>query len=242
MNRPPLQLLHPSHVVPLFTALFTLSAVTSMAQDNRSAYRALFVASKEAASARLVGISGELGTPQPPAWRFLYADPSARGGVKELVVKAGSLESVRTPLRGFENISSRPAIDLTKLSVDSDQAFRITNAEAVQARIAFHSMDYSLEQDAAGSPVWTLTLRDTSATPIGTTRISASSGEVLSPIRLPTAASPSPTPIGGLIGDVRDLGVAVARKTSNVVLRSVGTVQEVLTGRRTIGPSSEDTD
>lgn len=225
--------------------LFALTCPASFlgAQDQRSAFRSLFIASKEAPGARLVEISGEQGAPQPAAWRFLYADPSARGGVREIVVKGGALESVRTPLKGFTDISTLEAIPLDSLGVDSNQAFQTANAEATNARLAFHWLDYSLRTTPSGSAAWRISLRDNANLPVGELSISAATGEIISPLRrLDAQTTATPAPVGGLVGDVRDLGTGIAKKTSNVVLRTVGTVQEVLTGRRTIGPTDSDSD
>lgn len=204
-----------------------------------TAFRALFVAGKSFPGGSLVRISGERGATQPQAWIFLYLDPSARGGVREVVVAGGSVESVRTPLRGYTEITGSEPVSPDRLHVDSDRAFAIANAEAVKARLPFHWADYSLRAGSGGSPVWTLRLTNRMGIPVARLEICAESGAVLGSLLRELspeeAAERRSEPVGGLIGDVLDLGSRVGRTVSDTTLDVVGASQEYLTGERTIG-------
>jgi len=213
--------------------------LTASAQVPATAFRAFFIAGKSFPGGSLVRVSGERGATQPQAWIFLYLDPSARGGVREVVVVGGSVESVRTPLRGYTEISGYDPLSPDRLKVDSDRAFAIANAEAVKARLPFHWAGYSLRAGTGGSPVWTLRLTDRMGIPVARLEICAESGAVLgSLLREPSpgeaVVKPS-EPVGGLIGDALDLGARVGRTVSDTTLGIVGAGQEYLTGERTIG-------
>lgn len=225
----------------VFVLLWTVVVTSASAQQT--AYGALFTAGKSALGAQLVGISGERGSPQPQEWKFYYLDPSARGGVRELTVANREVTSNRTPLRGFSDLGSRTAINLSSLKIDSDRAFQIAEAQAVQRRIAFHWIDFSLKVAADGYPRWTLLLLDSMGVPLGSLEVSAETGAVVSPLNIqtlsPTTTTAPRQPVGGILGTLRDIGIGVGTTVSNIVLRTVGTGQEILTGERTIGPKDD---
>lgn len=198
----------------------------------------------------LVEMQAERGEPQPSQWTLLFNDPKARGGVREIVATGSGIISERTPLVGFAGTGAMPTIDRSRLKIDSSEAFSIANSEARKRQIGFHWIDYTLRADPSGdAPVWSLKLTDHMGALIGTIRISAETGNVLSSTEVAAGSrrdedtdnSPSVTkPIGGVIGTVRDVTTDTTKKVSNSVLRAFGTVQEVLTGERTIGPKDSD--
>ena len=123
--------------------------------------------------------AGQSGRPQPVDWRIALDDPTARGGVRELDIVSGQISSERTPVRPSE-ARSRP-IDLTKLNLDSDGAFRAAEQEASRNQVGFDSVSYQLAADSAtGQPVWTLEIFDYEQRPVGTVRIAASNGTLVS--------------------------------------------------------------
>lgn len=159
--------------------LVTAPGSALAAPPQATAFRALYEAGKQSAGAALVSVLGKNGATQPASWLFLYADASARGGVREVVVRDGAVESVRTPLRGYAGFSERPKIPLDKLAVDSDRAFLLANEAAIRARVGFDAVNYQLEAQPDGEPVWTLELLPVGGgSPIGRVKISAATGEV----------------------------------------------------------------
>lgn len=220
-------------------------AFMGLASAQSTAFGALLWAGKSAPNSQLARIVGVRGSPQPAEWKFYYLDASARGGIREVTIANRELVSIRTPLRGFSDLGSKSPIPLTSLRVDSDRAFQIANAQATENRISFHWVDYALEMSPTGSPQWALRLLNNLGAAVGSLKISAETGAVTVPIaREDVGFQPSPDssskPIGGVIGDARDLGVNVGRRVSDTTLRTIGAVQKFLTGERTIGPSDED--
>lgn len=230
-----------------------VAAVTAAMAGGSSAYHALRVATLNAGgAARLVEMTGDRGEPEPAKWTMLFSDPTARGGVREVVVSGETIVAQRTPLRGFAGVGSDPVMDLRRLNVDSDAAFQIANGQASDARLGFHWIDYTLRTNTStGAPMWVMRLKDHMGAPVGVIQISAEDGSVIMPLRVESASRQDEntsnfadtTPgrqIGGVIGTVESVGRNTVRRVSDATLRAVGTVQEVLTGERTIGPQEEN--
>jgi hypothetical protein len=150
------------------------------AQDTAyKALRTIGTQRGEKALNQVTAISGQSGRPQPVDWRIDLDDPAARGGVRELDIVSGQISSERTPVHPSQ-AGSRP-IDLTKLNLDSDGAFRSAETEASRNQVGFDSVNYRLTADGAtGQPVWTLEMFDYEQRPVGTVRIAARNGTVIS--------------------------------------------------------------
>jgi hypothetical protein len=151
-----------------------------LAQDT--AYKALRAVGSqrgEKALNQVTAIVGHSGRPQPVAWRIILSDPAARGGERELDVVAGQISSERAPVRS--SASGVTPIDLTKLNLDSDGAFRAAEKEASRNQVGFDSLNYRLSVDgASGQPVWNVEMFDYEQRPVGMVRIAAGNGTMLS--------------------------------------------------------------
>ena len=199
-----------------------------------------------AATAKVVEIRGERGDPQPREWVYLLSDSSARGGVREVVVVDGKIISERTPLRGMADVAGYAPLDTKALAVDADAVFRIVHKEATKTELGFDWIDYTLRTDRdSNAPVWTVKLYDRMGAPVGTTRISAKGGTVVSELQPdPDArARAQATPVskgGGILGSVGKAAGRAAKSTSDTTLHFLGTLQEEFVGERTIGPKEKE--
>lgn len=230
-------------------SVFAMSLYSAQAAGG-GAFTALRTAQKVAPAGSLVQMTGARGEPRPSEWTVLFSDPQARGGVREVVVSGDVVVSQRTPLRGFSGISSLPPVKLTQLNTDSDAAFNIANQQARSQDIGFNWIDYNLQSDnVSGAPIWTLKLFDHMGAPVGTLKVSAQDGSIIQPLEgtpvvrhsSPDGDSNGPTRrLGGVLGTATGIVERTANNVKNVTLRTVGTVQEVLTGERTIGPKDDD--
>ena len=202
-------------------------------------------------SARLIEVTGERGEPQPQEWKVILSDPAARGGIREIVASGDVIVSQRTPVKGYTGVGSEPSIALARLNVDSDRAFEIANKQAVARRIGFSWVDYTLRANAdGGAPMWILRLQNNMGSKVGVVQISAENGSVLVPLEVSEPPSPEPSEqvsdssngrsVGGFIGRVGGTLGNVGNAVKDTTLRTVGSVQEFLTGERTIGPKDED--
>jgi hypothetical protein len=150
------------------------------AQDTAyKALRAVGTQRGEKALGQVTAIVGQSGRPQPVAWRITLDDPAARGGERELDIVSGQISAERTPVR--PPASGVAPIDLTKLNLDSDGAFRTAETEASRNQVGFDSANYRLAVDrASGQPVWTVEMFDYEQRPVGTVRVAAGNGALLS--------------------------------------------------------------
>ncbi len=250
------------------TIVFCL--LTTVAASAATAYEALQTIKATRGDTilnQLVEARGESGQPQPQSWTIMMNDSSARGGIREFVVSGGQILSERTPVRGFGGQRDFPALNFSRLNLDSDGAFDIIEKQATARQLAFNSVDYTLRTDeASGAPLWVIRVYDYMGAPVGRMQISAENGEVVetltvdpdaraagAPVPPPSAednvppppppvrqqTSSSREPMGGVIGVVERTGRNVGERVKDTTLNVVGTVQEVLTGRRTVGEDDE---
>jgi hypothetical protein len=230
--------------------LFGLLASGAMAQSV-SAFAAVRTARKVSGGAAVAEISGVRGQPRPQEWTVVFSDPLARGGVREVVVSGDEIGSERTPLRGYAGVGALPPLVISRLNVDSDGAFGIANKQAREHQVGFHWADYTLRADnVTGVPVWVLTLHNHMGARVGVIHISAEDGSIVMPLEvadMPVGESggglehsATGKRIGGVIGAVGGVVDRTANTVKDATLRTVGTVQEILTGERTIGPQEND--
>lgn len=236
----------------IFACLCMIAASPFLRADGGPAYMAINAAQKVTKPpAALVEMTGERGEPRPQEWKLVYSDPGARGGVREVLASGDVVISERTPLRGYSGISASPPILLSRLKIDSDGAFDIANKQAARRRVGFNWVDYTLRaNNVTGAPMWILRLYDNMGAQVGVLQISGEDGSILMPLSASGAVRSDEAPaatesevekkIGGVVGAVGGTVERTAIKVKDTTLRAVGTVQEVLTGERTIGPQDED--
>jgi hypothetical protein len=166
----------------LFVLVMAVAFAPGFVTAQDTAYKALRVVGAqrgEKALNQVTAIVGQSGRPQPVAWRVVLDDPAARGGERELDIVSGQVSSERAPVRS--PASGSAPIDLTKLNLDSDGAFRAAEKEARRNQVGFDSVNYRLSADAgSGQPVWNLEMFDYEQRPVGNVRIAAGNGALLS--------------------------------------------------------------
>ncbi|MEI8293449.1 MAG: hypothetical protein WCG66_05565 [bacterium] len=225
--------------------LIACSAQVS-AGDTGSAILALraATASPSGAHATIVELTGDKAAPAPAEWKIVLADPSARGGVRELTVANGTITAERTPLKGFHSVSEMPPLRPSEVLVDVPSLFQTVNRQAKDAHAAFDMLDYNLRTDnSTGKPVWTVRLYDHLGSPVGTMAVSAQGGSVVQNLQMPDGLplqTHNRKKVGGLVGKIRDFFESTTRKIGDTTLRAIGTAQEFLVGERTIGPQGDE--
>lgn len=199
-----------------------------------------------AASAKVVEIRGERGDPEPKEWIYLLSDSTARGGVREVTIAGGKITSERTPLHGMTDVAGLAPLDTSLLATDADTIFQTVQKEARKCELGFNWIDYTLRTDAnSDAPVWTVKLYDHMGAAVGTVRISAKGGTVVTPLqpdpdaRARAEATPESHP-GGVFGDVSKATGRAAQSTKDSTLHFIGTLQETFGGERTIGPKDDE--
>src|SRR5215468_9893824 len=156
-----------------------LLATPVWAEENASAYEALRVVGSEfgrEALHQIVSIRGTKGDPQPQRWKIVVEDP--QGGVRELEIADGKIDSDNEADRGVAGSTEGATIDVSHLNLDSSGAYAVASHTAEASHTSFATADYTLRTDERGEPVWIVTLLNTSSHPVGTIHIGATRGTV----------------------------------------------------------------
>lgn len=151
------------------------------AQDRPTAYEALRTVGVQLNRDyvnHVISVTGTNGSPQPETWKILIDDAKARGGVREIEVENGKINSERTPLRSSVEGSLGKTIDTSKLNLDSSGAFTLAQQTAQKSHITFTSADYTLHSDERGNPIWLIALARQNGESAGRLFIGANHGTV----------------------------------------------------------------
>jgi hypothetical protein len=157
-----------------------LLATPVRAEENATAYEALRVLGDEIghdALRQIVSIRGTKGDPQPQKWKILVEDPQG-GGVRELQVADGRIDSDDLADRDVAGSTEGATIDVSQLNLDSSGAYAVASHTAEASHTNFATADYILRTDERGEPMWIVTLRNRSSRPVGTIYIGGTRGTV----------------------------------------------------------------
>ena len=158
-----------------------LLATPVWAEENATAYEALRVLGSEIGRdglQQIVSIRGTKGDPQPEKWKIVVEDPQG-GGVRELQVADGRIDSDEEADRNVAGSSEGATIDVSQLNLDSSGAYAVASHTAEAAHTNFATADYILRTDDRGEPMWIVTLRNRSSRPVGTIYIGGTRGTVM---------------------------------------------------------------
>ena len=150
------------------------------AEENATAYEALRVVGSEFgrdALHQIVSITGTKGDPQPEKWKIVVEDPQG-GGVRELQVADGKIDSDDEANRDVAGSTEGAMIDVSRLNLDSSGAYAVASHTAEASHTSFATADYTLRTDERGEPIWIVTLLNRSSHPVGTIHIGATRGTV----------------------------------------------------------------
>ncbi len=126
---------------------------------------------------QIVSIRGSNGDPQPEKWKIIFEDPQG-GGVRELQVADGKIDSDDEANRDVAGSTEGATIDISRLNLDSSGAYAVASHTAEASHMSFATADYILRTDDRGEPMWIVTLRNRSSRPIGTIYIGGTRGTV----------------------------------------------------------------
>jgi hypothetical protein len=158
-----------------------LLATPVLAEENATAYEALRVVGSEFgrdALQQIVSIRGNKGDPQPDRWKIVLEDPQG-GGVRELQVADGKIDSDDEADRDIAGSTEGATIDVSQLNLDSSGAYAVASHTAEASHMSFATADYILRTDDRGEPMWVVTLRKRSSRPVGTIYIGGTRGTVM---------------------------------------------------------------
>ncbi len=150
------------------------------AEENATVYEALRVVGSgfgRDALQQIVSIRGNKGDPQPKKWKIVVEDPEG-GGVRELQVADGKIDSDDEADRDLAGSTEGATIDVSRLNLDSSGAYAVASHTAEASHTSFATADYTLRTDDRGEPMWIVTLRNRSSRPVGTIYIGGTQGIV----------------------------------------------------------------
>jgi len=151
------------------------------AEENATAYEALRVVGSEFgrdALHQIVSIRGSKGNPQPEKWKIVVEGLQG-GGVRELQVADGKIDSDNEADRHIAGSTEGAMIDVSQLNLDSSGAYAVASHTAEASHTSFATADYTLRTDERGEPMWIVTLRNRSSRPVGTIYIGGTRGTVM---------------------------------------------------------------
>jgi hypothetical protein len=157
-----------------------LLVAPAWAEENATVYEALRVVGSELgrdALHQIVSIRGTKGDPQPEKWKIVVEDPQG-GGVRELQVADGRIDSDDQANRDLAGSTEGATIDVSQLNLDSSGAYAVASHTAEASHTSFSTADYTLRTDDRGEPMWIVTLRNRSSRPVGTIYVGGTSGTV----------------------------------------------------------------
>jgi hypothetical protein len=163
-----------------FAAVLFFVAPAFAQEENATAYEALRVVGTElgrGALNHIVSITGVKGNPQPEKWKIVLEDADG-GGVRELEVSDGKIDSEHRPGRSVAGSTEGATIDTSRLNLDSSGAYEVASHTADLSHANFATVDYTLRTDERGEPTWIVTLLSRSSRPVGTLHIGAMRGTV----------------------------------------------------------------
>jgi hypothetical protein len=157
-----------------------LLVAPAWAEENPTMYEALRVVGSELgrdALQQIVSIRGTKGDPQPEKWKIVVEDPQG-GGVRELQVADGKIDSDDEADRDVVGSTEGATIDVSQLNLDSSGAYAVASHTAEASHTSFATADYTLRTDDRGEPMWIVTLRNRSSRAVGTIYIGGPGGTV----------------------------------------------------------------
>jgi hypothetical protein len=129
---------------------------------------------------RVFEMTGVAGNPQPVEWRITTHDPVERAMLHEFWVGARRATDEGLNDDYYPERLPKGFFKLSRLKLDSTQAFAMAEQVARDAKIGFDLVNYKLHgREYSDEPVWTLTLLDREEEIVASVHLSAESGNLL---------------------------------------------------------------
>jgi hypothetical protein len=163
-------------------ALFAaFAAMPAVADEAGKAVGVLLKHYGKAYGQRLVAVTGERGQDQPKQWHIFAYDLKEPSTIGHFVVSGSRVQSAKLLDAARSRQWAAPVLDWGQVRVDSGRVFRLADASARAAQVGFDSLTYQLTTDRTTlRPVWQVELTDAAGLAVGTLRVDAGDGRVLS--------------------------------------------------------------
>lgn len=133
-----------------------------------------------AAISQITEMTGVAGVPQPEEWRVTARDLRRADILHEFWIGENRVTDEGTNDDFYPDKLPKGFFKLSRVKLDSTQAFAMAEQVAREAKIGFDLINYKLHcREYSDEPVWTLTLLDRHDDIVGSVHLSAESGKVL---------------------------------------------------------------
>lgn len=130
--------------------------------------------------ARVVEVSGEFGAPAPRVWKVVAHDPRSPSAMSDFTVKGVRVDDQGVNREFYPDRLPEGFFELSRVTIDSSDAFKIADREAANARLGFDRLSYRLRaREFSLDPVWTVSLFNKEDEITGVVELSAVNGKVL---------------------------------------------------------------
>ncbi|MDZ4815297.1 MAG: hypothetical protein SGI71_03415 [Verrucomicrobiota bacterium] len=167
----------------LFTCIF--SALT-YAGGGATAYDAIHTAQKNVRPDlvnHVIEVRGSNGNPNPRKWEVVFFDPKISGKKLVIEVNNNQMTKERRPSDLLKDLSVNNVIEVNRLKVDSDGAFKIAQKVAQEENKLMiaraHYVLRKLEPKKGSSAAWFIKVYDSQGHDLGELVISAYTGKIL---------------------------------------------------------------
>ncbi|MGI8602833.1 MAG: hypothetical protein ACR2OZ_07505 [Verrucomicrobiales bacterium] len=129
---------------------------------------------------RVFEMTGAGGDPQPNEWRVTAHDPVEKAMLHEFWIGGRRVTDEGLNDDFYPERLPKGFFKLSRLKVDSTNAFERAERMAREAKVGFDVINYKLHcREYSDEPVWTLTLLDSEEEIVGSVHLSGESAEVL---------------------------------------------------------------
>jgi len=159
--------------------VWVLAGTAAAAPGARDAIRVLEEARGAAILSRVVALVGHHGDDQPVTWRILVAGLGPEDDFTEFEITEGAVAAERPWQRlPGDGLPEKPVLT-GLLTVDSTQAYRIADDEAILAGVTLAKLHYQLRfRGHDPNPTWLVTVVDPAGTEVGEVVIDAHDGSI----------------------------------------------------------------
>lgn len=133
------------------------------------------------AVARLCRIEARDGAPHPTRWHLLVYDPTQASGLREFVVAGSEIVASRSISQFAETLGPRDVINISRVSIDSDDAAERVRQFAAANNVPADALNYRLFRESSGTaPLWHIENTDASGNVLATLDLTATRGTLVS--------------------------------------------------------------
>ena len=160
--------------------LSLLPAAGFAAPDRNSALFALRAVPRQYQSG-ILRLSADHGNPSPPYWAIIARNPFRSGLPTSITITRGQVTSQRATLNPRALISGDSPITISRVRIDSTDAWRIAQRFASDRGRRLDSVSYVLQQRGShAAAVWSIWCYDSRGRSIGFLSVLATTGDILS--------------------------------------------------------------